>query len=1069
MSRRDRNRARADRPSSDALHPVGVLFERLELSGLQGVGTVELRFPPGLGTLARPNEWGKSAVVEGLTAVLFGPPPAADDRAEPVGVGAAPAATSAAGPAGRLTFVGADGRRFRLERDLASGAGRLVPEGEGTGAGEDGAGWEDAEAVEGGDLEPALEAVLGLGARKAFVESFCVTQPLPRAEGLSAEVQRLLVGSGRGGVERALARLGEEALHRTRRGRGWGLPDGDQDGELERCDARLEELADLLREGREAADGAQEAARALAEAEARRARHGSEGDRLDGEIELLRSYLARRRAYEERLEAQSAAAQTLARAEALEAEAGAAHARASAVWPELAGAPDDVEARLTALVSAERKLAETSAAVQVAERALEEARRVAVERSRTLEHHTADAPFGDDEGLTLEAAQGLRTAAEQAVADWRAFLEREEGIGDARDALRPYAMLALAPEQDRALLRRYDYEAESRVRAVEGLEAAVREARAERRRLLVPEPELPNDLEAEDLRASLAGSGRKARAVARQAVVSLASGGVVLWVMESVSAAGPSAALAALVALGVAVLLRPPVVSGPRLRRFRGLPRTELERLLQRYDAWRAQPVPTRRDVLRLENEMEAARDQLRAFQRRMQPYQEAYPEPGSAFDAFREAQRTLLQREELHRELTSRTLGAAPGDVRDRSPLDMPAPWPRLAAFAEARGGAVRSVGDLCSSLADLGEAGWAEVLGAAGERDAARRAFREERERLRREVAIAETVLEEREATATGLRAELRAAREAQASLVEPLSALLVASGAGAAELLGRWRERDRAVQEAERSFDALASMLAAADCESLDGLRSRVAAREEEAREERAAVEQLAGEASGLPAPDAPVERSRLLDRLEALEERLAFERAARQAAEAEVYERTRALAALQARPTVNLAKAQEERAAAARRRERLLDELGALSVAHAELRAAVADFQASFRERLEGLASEHFATLTATPGRGVRLRDDFTVSVMEPDGEERPPERLSRGAQDQLALAVRLAVADHVADDIRLPLVLDDPFVLWDASRLSVLRTGLERVARQRQILLLTHDESMVSWGAPIEVS
>lgn len=1058
---------------------------------MPGVADVALRFPAGLATLVRPNEWGKSSVVEGLTMVLYGSRggtagqsgastrgpvgaaagvPARDDAAggeEPEGVPATAAVAAAAGapshPVGKLTFVGVDGVRYHLERDLATDEAALARLG-----GENEASPVAAGAPLTGDaVAPAVEAAIGLGDRAAYEQSFCVRQPLPRAERLSAEVQRLLVGAGRGGVERALTRLEEETRRRTSKGGGLGLDDSPTMGELERCEAALASVQQRLAEGREAADGAQRAARAHAEAEARRAQHQAEADRLDSEAELLRRYLARWRSFQERLDAERAAAQTLTRAETLQAEATRADGRVGEVWPELADAPEDCETRLLELISAERTSTNAARACQAADRALDEARTAATRSALELERVLAGAPFGDeDEGLTLTAVREMRAGADQAVADWNAYRRREQAVQEARASLRPYAMLALAPEQDRGLLRRYDYEAEARVRAVEGMENALREARAERRRALVPDAALPNDIEAEALRAALASPPKRIRRIMLQALAALGLGSAVFWFGEQLAGTPISAAMALLVALGAATLLRPPTIAGARLRRFQGLTRPELEELLARYDAWRAEPAPTRRDLVRLENEVEAARQQLHVFQRRMQPYQEAYPEPGVAFDAFREAQRTLLQREEVHQELCSRTFGVAPGEVAGRSPLAMPGPWPKLAAFAESRGGRVHTVAQLCEFLANLGEEAWEDVLAAASARDEARQAFRAERERLRREVAVADTVLEEREAAYTALRGEQLAAERARDETAVPVRELLERAGVGAEALLERWHEREQTVQAAERSFDALASVLDAADCESLDVLVARVEERAAEVTEERQALEALAAERDDLPSPDGDVDRARMLDRLEALEERLAFERGARQAAEAEVFERTRDLAAFQAKPTVNLARAEAERTELLERKERLEREIDALAHAHIGLRAAVRDFQGSYRERLEGLASTHFAALTARPSRAIRLLDDFGVEILEPGGETLAPESLSRGAQDQLVLALRLAIADHVADDVRLPLVLDDPFLTWDADRLGQLRTSLDRLARERQVVLLSHDARFEEWGEPV---
>jgi uncharacterized protein YhaN len=63
---------------------------------------------------------------------------------------------------------------------------------------------------------------------------------------------------------------------------------------------------------------------------------------------------------------------------------------------------------------------------------------------------------------------------------------------------------------------------------------------------------------------------------------------------------------------------------------------------------------------------------------------------------------------------------------------------------------------------------------------------------------------------------------------------------------------------------------------------------------------------------------------------------------------------------------------------------------------------------------------------------------------------------------------LAVAELVAVGIVLPLLLDDPFVHSDAERLERIGEALLEVSRDRQILLLTQDERLIKWGAPVRI-
>ena len=64
-------------------------------------------------------------------------------------------------------------------------------------------------------------------------------------------------------------------------------------------------------------------------------------------------------------------------------------------------------------------------------------------------------------------------------------------------------------------------------------------------------------------------------------------------------------------------------------------------------------------------------------------------------------------------------------------------------------------------------------------------------------------------------------------------------------------------------------------------------------------------------------------------------------------------------------------------------------------------------------------------------------------------------------------MRLAVADLVAGELTLPLILDDPFVHSDAERIERIRDALKETARERQLILLTQEERLSGWGSTIE--
>lgn len=70
-------------------------------------------------------------------------------------------------------------------------------------------------------------------------------------------------------------------------------------------------------------------------------------------------------------------------------------------------------------------------------------------------------------------------------------------------------------------------------------------------------------------------------------------------------------------------------------------------------------------------------------------------------------------------------------------------------------------------------------------------------------------------------------------------------------------------------------------------------------------------------------------------------------------------------------------------------------------------------------------------------------------------ERQAQVLSRGTRDQLYLCLRLALAQEMTSNSEpLPLILDDPLVNFDDSRLAATLEMLCKVATERQVLLLT---------------
>ncbi len=122
-------------------------------------------------------------------------------------------------------------------------------------------------------------------------------------------------------------------------------------------------------------------------------------------------------------------------------------------------------------------------------------------------------------------------------------------------------------------------------------------------------------------------------------------------------------------------------------------------------------------------------------------------------------------------------------------------------------------------------------------------------------------------------------------------------------------------------------------------------------------------------------------------------------------------------------------------------------------------------------LEERLTQTFAALTGVPGRRVWFDEHLAVRGIGARPEELITfENLSRGAREQLLLALRAAIALQVAaTDGPQCLVLDDVLVHTDAARHENVLNFLQSLSSQVQVLLLTcHGERYRGVGHAVEV-
>ncbi len=136
----------------------------------------------------------------------------------------------------------------------------------------------------------------------------------------------------------------------------------------------------------------------------------------------------------------------------------------------------------------------------------------------------------------------------------------------------------------------------------------------------------------------------------------------------------------------------------------------------------------------------------------------------------------------------------------------------------------------------------------------------------------------------------------------------------------------------------------------------------------------------------------------------------------------------------------------------------------AVAQALLRHTLAEFMAARQPDVLRVASSAFAAITGNRYRAVvQAESGESLHVVDAAGRPVAPESLSRGAAEQLYLAVRLGLADSFAEkSVPLPLVMDDVLVNFDPVRAAAATSALVAFgqAQGRQVLLFTcHPETV----------
>jgi DNA repair exonuclease SbcCD ATPase subunit len=740
-------------------------------------------------------------------------------------------------------------------------------------------------------------------------------------------------------------------------------------------------------------------------------RNDRELERLESEIEELSRAIEQGRAAADGLqEVQASLADSGRRESALK-------ARQAELEAKLDGTSGWLEAQAT-YRRKQKELADVEAALGRA-RSLE-GKIVERERPAEAESATVERDWSFVDGKAARAVEDRLADAREALGQYARFQAALNRAAAARERIESFPLLAAAPAETVDELGGF---AETRAR----LEEAARRAREDLERIAGTAAANDPDAGFEDVRdlspARLQELRRMARARPAAPALALAGAGAALLVGLLLGLDWPIIAVAALALAGVGWW------SGALLVKRAGGAGAARE-LLLRHEQWRrrVETAPPGPDPTHYRERVEQAESELASFLLRIEPFQSEYQDLGAALAEFLSARAELAEQEEVARRYAEDSWRAGPAGVAAVEPDELGGLWRRLASF----------------------------VLG------------------LDRRP-------ESRGSDSQGWESQGPDSRDWEPPGSLSLGALLASlermaagdSWAALARDAEAWDERSRARQVRERDLAELRAelrgLLGGEGVVTVEELQVKAAAGQTEALSALSEFKAVCEAYPELPRHDDPdASREDLLAARNRYSEELAAVEGQVASLADEILELRREQAARQGGSPANVAGLEVELAALRQRRRELEAEAEAYGLAYRVLGAAAREYQDAYLDRLSELASGYFREFTGRPGRRVRFGEGFEIRVQEEAGAELEPQRLSQGAQDQLALAARLAVADMISDNLPLPLILDDPFLNCDAERLARIEGALREVALSRQVILLSHDSSFRSWGEPVRL-
>jgi len=1018
-----------------------IILHRVELSGFGPYrDSVVVDLEDGLNVLSASNETGKSSLVSGIAAIIFGIPQTSDQ----VGFGQGRFRNwfNPRRFGGKLDFS-ADGVQYHIERDFDSNRISFTKEEGGkvkeisTGEHNPGARHRNTR------YEAIIQDLFGMTDRELFEATFCLTQPLPESETLDEKLQGLLSGSGKS-FDQSLERLAAELKEYTRFTGERGVTPRDlrEARRLENLTSEIESLQQAIALERGQVDEFEELKKNAAVLRDKKQKAEADDQSNKRVLNAMKDWQIAAEKYRMSSKSRIELDNAVQNASVIEQRIIALENQIARDFPEFANAPAEIGVELESLINIDAAIRQTSAK----------------EQDYAKDHATLEAELAS---LSLVADFDRRPSA---LARWGAFGSAGAANAVVRSNRRTFA----------DFLKRWEEDEQSQ-RALTECQARLAEltifdsyAQSELEWLRAPKErasQLQSELEHQEMKLA-AAEHAKASKLGSTIIFSL---------------------LAAITVGAAAYLLGASVVAVIGLAAAGAATSWLIQSLIR---SNRAKTTNQLLEPAKIEEAVSQARNDVERLTSFVQPLIKRFGDLDRVSAAYLDWQTARSHEQALKSALVRfeteyLQMGRADlfGDIGSNGAVTSAAVT-SAAVTSAAVTSAAATCPDFIKELVDFARKAdptarierptelvdWLRTVAAQNWDIWLVETTEYEKHSLQKNEAHIRLDAHQRELTKIRQGLEQLKQQRSAAAATPAMVPVLAAAEDDPALARKRWHSRTLLRDELANERSALNGVLKAQGVPDVAGLKGKHYQILDAVSDAFSRWKSLIESMPGLPETEAADDPAAIEMKLEQLRVK---EHDLRQKVETltiSITQNEDKLRGIQGQNPMNIAEAEQRLADLQREKGELSDLVEALTLAHRTLRESIDQYQAAYRERLAATTTVFFAKLSGVPEeeRHIELDKSFHLAIVT-RGRTSEPIQLSRGAQDQLYIALRLAIAELLSGGVDLPFIFDDPFLNCDSERLELIRDCLGNRATEQQLLLLTHREDLESWGRKVTLT